>query len=456
MKQMKRILYMLLAASVLLWGCTAEVEPVTFTAPVVEFPDENESLATVSVGEPATFTAEIVSGNGLTTGWYVDGVLESSGSTLTYTWDAPGEYVVRFEASNGAGSVEKEYNVSVTDRLEIFISSESEYEVGESVDFYEDSFMRLYAVVVEGSNVQHEWKVDGEIKCTEAYFNTYELDLGAATHTVSYRGWNSVGEVEKEFTANVVERPLTVSFSEEATTIAGLVGLTVSITATVDYGATGVEHSWKVDDAEVSTTNEFSHQFDEAGDYEISYYGVNAKGEEVNRTWAVVVSTREEVLLDDFEGGEKGIFVTQNGAKVGIEANPFPSEKNSSAYVLAARGDSGSGYFGFTESVVSAMGINIDDWDGIKVDMYIPSDVFKFYPVMDAKTGSSNYVYANGFDKETGEPYEWDTWVTLEYDIDFAGMKQLQPRAFVNANGGGAGKKGGVVYYDNFYLYKNN
>ena len=94
MKQMKRILYMLLAASVLLWGCTAEVEPVTFTAPVVEFPDENESLATVSVGEPATFTAEIVSGNGLTTGWYVDGVLESSGSTLTYTWDAPGEYVL--------------------------------------------------------------------------------------------------------------------------------------------------------------------------------------------------------------------------------------------------------------------------------------------------------------------------------------------------------------------------
>ena len=35
-------------------------------------------------------------------------------------------------------------------------------------------------------------------------------------------------------------------------------------------------------------------------------------------------------------------------------------------------------------------------------------------------------------------------------------MKQLQPRAFVNANGGSAGKKGGVVYYDNFYLYKNN
>lgn len=457
---MKKIIYPLLAASLALAACTPDVKPLSFTAPVVEFA-QTEATLSVSVGEPFTFRADIVEGDGLTVGWYVNGVLESSNGTLEYTWHEPGTYKVDFSASNGAGSVAKAYTVNVSDKLDIFISSESVYEIadGGKIECLEQSYLAVYAVVVEGSNVRHEWSVDGTVQdCSEAYFNTYWLPAGKGTHAIKYKGSNAVGSVEYGFTVDVQERPLTVSFSNEASTIACLVGTTVEITATVDYGGTGAEHSWTVDDEVVSDGLVFSKRFDTAGSYTLTYKGVNEKGDEAERTWTINVSSREEVLLEDYENGSSnGVIVHQgSGAAVSIVDNPSPDAVNGSAKVMAATGNSGSGYMGLMYDAIEKLGIDPTQYDGIKVDLYIPSSPYPFYPAMDQKDGNP-YVYANGFDKNADDdaPYAWDKWITVDYDLPLLKEKhQIQPRAFCGDNSNGKGTNGSVVYYDNVYLYK--
>lgn len=440
---MKKILYPLLAASLLLWACEPKVEPLSFAAPVVEFPLDKETIS-VSVGEPQTFSANIVAGEGLTVGWYVDGVLESSNHELTYTWKTPGTYSVRFGASNGAGKVEKNYSVEVTDVLEIFLSSESDYKIEDEIECLEDSRLRVYAVVAKGSNVKHQWTLDGELQtCTEAYFDTYQIPRGTGTHEVSYKGTNAVGTYEKDFTVNVLERPLTIEFSETASTIVTLTG-EIAIEADVRYGVSGVTHSWYVDDVLQSQEASFEYRFANAGNYVIRYYAKNSKNEEVERIWNVVRSAREEVLLEDYENGVNKVFIQQNGGKLSVVDNPYPDDVNNSGKVLQVTGG-GSGYFGFVYSELKNLGVNWAEYDGIKVDMYITED--KFYPVMDFS--GMGKVKANA-----DTPYKYNQWVSLDYDLNFvADEKQLQPRPFCNASGGGNGNNS-TVYYDNVYLYK--
>lgn len=441
---MKRIIYPLLAVLLTAGACTPDVEPLAFTAPLAEFPQSADKLS-VSVGEPYVFEARILEGDGLTMGWYIDDVLESSNGTLEYTWHEPGEYEVRFTASNGAGTVEKIYTVNVSDRLKIFISSSDTYEVGQnqSVEFLEQSYLELYAVVEEGSNVRHQWIVDGDVQdCEDAYFHSYWLPAGKAEHSVSYKGANAVGTYECDFTVNVVERPLTVSFSNEASAIACLMGASVEIDAIVEFGGTGVEHSWTLDGQKVSEDSHFAYTFNDAGIFTVDYAGRNAKGETVEHSWTVSVSSREEVLLDDYESGDKGVFVQQNGGKLSVVDNPFPDEHNGSAKVLSVTGSS-SGYFGFVYDAVAALGIDVSQYDGIKVDVYIQDT--RFYPCMEYNKVK---YWAN---EDT--PYEYNKWISLDYDLKFSSKSQLQPRPFVDRSGNSKGSNS-VVYYDNIYLYK--
>ena len=106
MKTLLKTNVILLLGIVALWGCEEDVTPLQHTAPQVTFPVQETSLTAV-VGDPVEFRADIESGDKLTCGWYVDGTLEASTAEMTYTFSAPGDYEVRFEARNGAGKVEK-------------------------------------------------------------------------------------------------------------------------------------------------------------------------------------------------------------------------------------------------------------------------------------------------------------------------------------------------------------
>lgn len=60
------------------------------------------------VGDPVEFRADIESGDKLTCGDGMStGDVEASTPGMTYTFSAPGDYEVRFEARNGAGRSRK-------------------------------------------------------------------------------------------------------------------------------------------------------------------------------------------------------------------------------------------------------------------------------------------------------------------------------------------------------------
>lgn len=65
------------------------------------------------VDDAVRFEAVIESPGPLSCGWFVDGKLAASTASMTYVFKAKGTYDVRFEASNTAGKVGKDYSVTV-------------------------------------------------------------------------------------------------------------------------------------------------------------------------------------------------------------------------------------------------------------------------------------------------------------------------------------------------------
>ena len=445
---MKRNIMTVMAAAVVLCQCAPDVKPLHHTAPVVKFASDAESM-TAKVGTPVTFKAEIVSGDRLTKGWYVDEVLESSTDEFTYTFMTPGTYEVKFKASNGAGASEKSWSVSVSDVLEMHLS------VGDSaaVTRMEQSTLMLYAIVDKGSDVEHSWSVDGEKMSDKAFFGTYFLE-DTKSHEVSYEGHNAAGSFSKTFTVNVDERPLTIQFSSEAATLSSKIGATLNITAKILFGGTGASHKWYVGDKLVSETSELSYKLAEAGILAVRYECVNAKGEKVERSWTVNVAAREEVIFEDFENGSYTCF---KQGTLSVVANPHPSGLNTSSKVLKAEAPgsgSTSGYFTMINSELSAKGIDLKQYKGLKVLVWM--DKGRYWPVMDYK-GVGKVLPKDGKPDFTGE------WEVLEYDINFSTNQQMQPRPFQvldangkpqNINGAATETNPRVVYFDDFTLYK--
>ena len=156
MKTIFRFPALLALVTALVCGCEESVEPLHHTAPQVSFPVEDPTMR-VTVGEEVEFQARIEAGDRLTCSWYVDGTLEASTPTFTYVFHKPGTFKVRFEARNGAGSVSREYEVTASDVLEMHLS------VGDStrIERLQMDNLRVMAIVTAGSDVRHEWSVDG-------------------------------------------------------------------------------------------------------------------------------------------------------------------------------------------------------------------------------------------------------------------------------------------------------
>lgn len=445
---MKRHIMTAAIAAAFLWQCAPAVEPLSHTAPAVVFDREGETVS-AEVGQPVTFKAEVKEGDRLTKGWYVDGVLEASSDEFTFIFDAPGEYTVLYKASNGAGTVEKKYTVTVSDILRIHLS------VGDSLEVTrtEQSTMKFYAIVDSGADVEHSWSVDGVKMGEKAFFGTYFLE-GTADRTVSYEGRNSVGSWNRTFTVKVNECPLTVSFSETASSISAKKGGTLELSATIVYGGSGAVQKWYVGSDLVSETSSLSYVLTEAGQFTVRYECVNGKGEKVERSWTLNVAARDEVIFEDFESGSYTCF---RQGTLAVVDNPHKSGLNTSSKVLkvsAPGSGSTSGFFTMINDAVAAKGINLSEYKGIKVLVW--QDKGLYYPVMDFK--GVKYLPDSG-PAFTGE------WEVLEYSLDFSTMgdKLLQPRPFQvldasgkpqNITGAATETNPRVLYFDEFTFFK--
>lgn len=447
MKAIFKIQVMLLLCATALWGCEDDVTPLYHTAPQVKFPVAETSM-TAKVGESVEFRAEIERGDRLTCGWYVDGTLEASTPTLDYTFTAPGEYEVRFEARNGAGQVGKSYAVTVSDVLEMYLS------VADSARIRRLQLdnLKVMAVVTAGSDVRHEWSVDGEVCSDRAWFDTFVLSE-ARIYTVAYKGVNTAGSFTKSFEVEVQERPLEIAFSIPDAVISCKQGETVEIAATVLFGGTGVRHEWTLDGEAVSTAAAFSHTFWGDGPYKIGYRGENAKGETIAREWTVNILA-SGMLLDDFEGytelpawWRRG----ENSPGVTVEDNPKPEGINTSSKVMrdqVSGRHSTSGYFTLeTSKILAGRDIDVSKCTGIRFKVYLGKN--KYYPRVDI--GGTKYA-------PVSEPKFKDEWEVLEYrfpfQIDPSKIIQIRPLLQQNGNNIAAGAVSDTntrtVYFDDF------
>lgn len=453
-KDMKKISHIVISILLLcaVHACgTEDPQPVKYKAPEVDFTMTSDNIS-ASVGEAVSFNARVISGDKVSTSWYIDDVLTSSSQEFEYVFDKPGTYSVRFEARNGAGTVSHTYTVKVSDLLSIRLS------VGDSIQVVrlQLDYLRVAAVVEHGSGVAHEWSVDGVVRGNEAFFGSYQLS-DARSYEVHYRGSNSLGTYERSFTVVASERPLEISFSNPDEIIAIVTGRTLTLTATVLFGGTGVQHKWYLDDVLVSETSGFSNYFISGGEYTLRYEAVNAKGEKVTRSWKITV-TASGRLFDDFEAASIGPWFNLGENQPGIQLaeNPDKTGINTSDQCLSdeVNGSGGtSGYFTLkAPQMLSAAGYDVSEYSGIRFMVYLNGN--KYYPRIDY--GGTKYASVTP-PKFAGE------WEVLEYRLPegatFDNTKNIVFRMMYDESGSNVSGRDDAtnnrkVYIDNIEFFK--
>ena len=430
-----------------------EPQPVQYKAPEVEFTMPSEVID-AKVGDPVPFSAKVVAGDKVSTGWNINDVLTSSSQSFKYVFEEAGRYTVRFEARNGAGVVSREYTVNVSDILSIALST------GDStrVVRLQLEYLKIAAVVDYGKDVEHEWSVDGEVLCNEAFFGTFRL-AEARVYNVHYRGSNASGSFSKDVEISVIERPLEIEFSNTDEIIAMLAGRTLSITATALFGGTGLQQTWYLDGEPAGTAAVFSHYFSAGGEYSLRYEAVNAKGETVTRNWKVNVTSTGR-LFDDFEADAIGSWFNLGENQPGIELveNPHKDGINTSDKCLRDKvyGSGGtSGYFTLkAPKMLSDKGFDVSEFSGIRFLVYLGKN--KYYPRVDF--GGTKYPSITP-PKFNGE------WELLEYKLPegttFDNTKNIVFRMMLNEAGsnisGGnvdAEENNRTVYIDDIEFFK--
>ena len=471
---MKRYIFVAAAAALCLWQCTtAEVQPLQYAAPEAEFPTDVPDAISLSVGDTCTFSVNFTSGEKLTKEWKVNDRLESSSDKLTYIFNEPGTFIVSFKAYNGSGSVEKSYTVTVDDDFEMHLS------VGDSTEVtrYEDSPLRLYAIVDKGQNVKHSWKVDGVELCTDEYFNAYYFPKNPneipTEHTVSYTGSNAKGTFSRKFKVKVANRPLTVELLEQHKRA---FTYTVNITANPIYSTTGVTHKWYLGDELVSETDKITYLLPSFGTYYVKYHAENAKGETVEKELTIVY---DEYLADFNDGEFSDMFQIHNAKSdflkkesLSVIDSPYEGDKHGKVLKWFNNSDNKTrGGILLLSDYFTKCGIDLSKFKGIKFEgrlfgdkitdngrrspcVAYQTDYAKEYTASKLKsirlgTGDSglpaytpwNYIYKGG-------------WSLLTYSVDFSqeGTLKIYPTCTVNTTNTVKGYYA-QVYIDNVVLF---
>ena len=144
------------------------------------------------------------------------------------------------------------------------------------------SILSLKAIVIDGENVKHEWKYNGEL-CAESGDLEYEVtDVG--TFKLEYIATDINGSTSKLFTVNVKPSDIEgVVFSTDKSEFTKSVGESLRISVTVK-GSEAVKHEWKVNGEFYSNSSEFDYPIIKSGDYEIAYT-ITRKNQELKKNF---------------------------------------------------------------------------------------------------------------------------------------------------------------------------
>lgn len=127
----------------------------------------------------------------------------------------------------------------------------------------------LEAVLVDGTNVIHEWKFNNSVVSNSAILD-YELDQ-EGEFDILYTATNELGVTTKKFTVKVVEPILRgVVFSTSQRFFKKSIGENIKISATVKNGEPAT-HKWEVGGAVVSTSSNLNYAIVSSGNYTIKY-----------------------------------------------------------------------------------------------------------------------------------------------------------------------------------------
>lgn len=436
MKTIKHIKYLLLAVLVFT-ACSEDVQPITSVTPQATF-DVNQSVLTAAVNEVVQINATITSSGKVSSQWYVDGQLEATTTNLNFKFASPGSHSIKYVAKNRSGEFTKEFSVNVSDVLAIELS------IGDSTTIVRKQLdkLQVMAIVVSGANVTHKWSVDGDVKSTEQFFNTVTFNE-VGQHTVSYEGRNDAGLFTHDFTVDIVERPLEISFSITDEVLVRLENEMVEITATVLYGGLGVVHEWKVDDVVVSTTNQLSYKCQTLGRLNVEYNAVNALNESVSRKYVVNVSDGSW-LIDNYEGltSLPSRYVQGNTPGVSLVDNPSKSGINTSDRVLYNTVAGTGGTSGFFTIKVDDIP-NMANYTKLRFKLYRTSSVY--FPRIEAGDNGVKLTPVNN-------PSQTGVWEVVEFVFPAGNHGKFVIRPMLNQTGGNASGGDRKTWFDDFEL----
>lgn len=131
------------------------------------------------------------------------------------------------------------------------------------------------------------WYIDGQKMCNTTAL-TYFFDT-PGSYTMTFHAQNVKGELKKDFALNVNGAPLEVVFSVQDESIETTINSQVEVSATVVSGDKGTLHQWRVGEDLRSETNMFQGKFAVPGEYQLSYYGINADMMSASRQWLIKV-----------------------------------------------------------------------------------------------------------------------------------------------------------------------
>lgn len=236
------------------------------------------------------------------------------------------------------------------------------------------------------------------------------------------------------------------------------------ISTSVKGGAEGLVHEWKVDGAVVSSDAEFRRVFSELGTFSISYTGVNAKQERVEKTWSLLVSH----LIENLEEATAlpSVLVDQNKS-ISVAENPHVTAVNGSTKVLKSDMSSSSnptsGRFWLDLSGMS----DLASYSAIRMKVWIGTNSYVPYMQLLNQGINRRPTTLNGQRYTTED--EWrqlvrtGEWNVLVYDLpetygkeNFDSVETLDLRPMSNFDGSNAPAENNdrILYYDDFEFLK--
>ncbi len=129
--------------------------------------------------------------------------------------------------------------------------------------------LKLEAIIVDGENVEHEWKFDNVIVGESNLLNYKLSEIGS--FVLDYSAKNENGEFNKKFSVQVIPNEIEgISFSTTDTIFTKSIGEQLNIYVTV-LDSDPVTHEWKVGENIFSSSSAFEYNILEEGEYDITY-----------------------------------------------------------------------------------------------------------------------------------------------------------------------------------------